>query len=136
MKFFITSDADKETGLSEIIYEINRSPMDDFFVDRFYDDSGIEMAVILMGRDPQWNFKQRIRFVKKENCLYIDLMFDWQTMVDADHVSRKRIVAEKIVTEVPPIVAKKKFKDFDLPRFSRDLRTWFEENGWIEKQET
>lgn len=48
-----------------------------------------------MCRDPRWNFKQRIRFVKKENCLYMDLMFDWNTMVNADQKTRKQIAAKK-----------------------------------------
>lgn len=132
MRFSILSDADDETGLHEVVYEINRPPMDDFFTNRFYDDSGVEMAIILMCRDPQWNFNQRIRFVKKENCLYMDIMFDWALMVRSDHTARKQIVAEKIVTEVPEIVAKRKFKDFDLPRFTKDLREWFEIHCWID----
>lgn len=138
MKFFVTSDADKETGLSEIIYELNRSPMDDFFVNRFYDDSEIGIGIVLMGRDPRWDFKQRISFSKGKNSLYADLMFDWHEMVNADDRTRKQIAAEKIMTEVPQIIAGYKskgkygFKDFDLPRFTRDLREWFETNGWIE----
>jgi hypothetical protein len=131
MRFSILSDADDETGLHEIVYEVN-GPIGNFFTNRFYDDSGIEMAIILMGRDPRWDFKQRIRFVKKENCLYMDLMFDWNMVVESDHTARKEIVAEKIVTEVPQIIAKYKFKDFDLPRFTKDLREWFETHGWID----
>lgn len=135
MRFSVLSDADGETGLHEIGDEMNRPPMDNFFTHRFYDDSAIEMCVILMGRDPHWNFKQRIRFVKKENCLYMDMMFDWNVMVSSDHATRKRIVGKKIADDVSQIVAKYKFKDFDLPRFSSDLREWFEEQGWINKQE-
>lgn len=131
MKFFVTSDADEETGLHELVYEINRQPMDDFFKDRLYDDSGIGLCIVLMGRDPIWNFKRRIRFMKKRNTLYIDVMCNWYAMVSSDRTTRKRIVGEKIVNEVPQIIAKKKFEDFDLPRFSSDLRKWFEQNGWI-----
>lgn len=131
MKFFITYDACVESGLSEISFGMTQS-FDDYFSDRFYDDSGIEMAVVLMCRDPRWDFKQRIRFAKKENCLYMDVMLDLDVMRPANSEGRKRYVAEKIVTEVPRIVAKKNFKDFDLLRFSNDLGGWFERNGWIE----
>jgi len=131
VRFRIVSDADQETGLHDISDEINRSPMDDFFVHRQYDDLGISIGVVLMGRDPGWNFQQRISFSKKENKLYMDLMFDWHSMVGAKHSARKRIVAEKMITEIPQIIAKKRFKDFDLPRFSSDLREWFEVHGWI-----
>ena len=134
MKFFITYDANTESGLNEITHGMTTS-FDNYFVDRFYDDSGIEMAIVLMCRDPQWNFKQRIRFAKKENCLYMDIMLDLDVMSHADPMTRKQIVSEKVVNEIPQIVAKYKFKDFDLPRFSSDLRKWFEQNGWIDKQE-
>lgn len=131
MKFFITYDASVESGLREISFGMTQS-FEDYFSDRFYDDSGIELAVVLMCRDPRWNFKQRIRFAKKENCLYMDVMLDLDVMSQADPETRKRVVSEKIVTEVPQIIAKKKFKDFDLPRFTKDLREWFEQHGWIE----
>lgn len=117
-----------------MIFGINDA-FEDYFGNRFYDDSGIEMFVVLMCRDPIWNFKQRIRFVKKENCLYMDIMLDLDVMSRADSVTRKRIVGEKIANEVPQIVAKYKFRDFDLKRFSSDLRVWFEDHKWIEKQE-
>jgi hypothetical protein len=131
MKFFITYDANTESGLAEITYGMTRS-FENYFTDRFYDDSGIEMAIILMCRDPRLNFKQRVRFVKKENCLYMDIMLDLHVMSRSDPETRKRIVAEKIMTEVPQIVMKRRFKDFDLPRFTKDLREWFENHNWID----
>jgi len=131
MKFGITYDADAEARLDEVIFGINDA-FEDYFGVKFYDDSGIEMFIVLMCRDPRWNFKQRIRFVKKENCLYMDIMFDLDVMSQADPETRKKIVAEKMVTEIPQIIAKKKFKDFDLPRFTKDLREWFETHEWLE----
>ena len=135
MRFGVTCDADIESGFDVVTFGMMKQ-FDDYFRDRFYDDSGIEMFVVLMCRDPRWNFKQRIRFVKKENCLYMDLMFDLRIMAQVDMKTRKRIVGEKMVTEIPQIVAKYKFRDFDLPRFSRDLRSWFEEHNWLHKTET
>ncbi len=134
MKFGVTSDANSESGLDEVSRAKNAQGFEEYFADRFYDDSGIEMFVVLMCRDPRWNFKQRIRFVKKDNCLYMDVMLDLNVMSRADSATRKRIVGEKIVNEVPQIVAKKKFKDFDLKRFSSDLREWFEQHGWISRK--
>ena len=134
MKFGITCDANAESGVSEVMLGLNDA-FEEYFGDRFYDDSSIGLFIVLMCRDPAWNFKQRIRFVKNRNTLYIDIMLDLNVMSRADPGTRKQIVGEKIVNEVPQIIAKKKFKDFDLPRFSRDLRMWFEDQGWIEKLE-
>jgi hypothetical protein len=130
MEFFITYDADVESGLDRITFGMTKA-LRDHFADRFYDDSGIAMAIIVMCRDPSWSFKQRIRFVKQENCLYMDLMLDLNEMIRLDGNTKKRIVAQKIITEVPQIVAKRKFRDFDLLRFTSDLREWFETHGWI-----
>lgn len=131
MDFRVACDANVESKLSQIKFGLNDA-FEKYFGDRFYDDSGIAIFVVLTCRDPAHNFAQRIRFSKKENCLYMDLMFDLGTMIRADFVEGKRIVGEKMVVEVPQIIAKKKFKNFDLPRFSADLREWFEQNGWIE----
>jgi len=134
MKFDITCDASIESGLNDLLNALYGANFDSYFAEKYYDDSGIDIFIVLMCRDSQWNFKQRIRFSKKENCLYTDIMLDLEQMKGADAVTRKRIIAEKLVNEVPQIVAKYKFKDFDLKRFSFDLRSWFEQQEWVEKQ--
>lgn len=126
----MVSDSDIESGLHEVLHG-SRVRLEDYFIDRVYGDSGVALGIVLMCRDPRWNFKQRIRFDRKDNCLYMDLMLDLPTMTQADFEGRKRIVAEKIVSEVPAIIAKYKMKDFDLTRFSSDLKSWFETNNWL-----
>lgn len=133
MRFFTTADSNSEAKIYEVLYALDDDGFENDFEPRFYDDSGTEIAIILVCRDPARNFKQRIRFLKKENCLYVDIMLDLETMCRSNLVIKKRIVGEKMVSELPQIIAKYKFKDFDLPRFSSDLREWFEQNGWIEK---
>lgn len=133
MRFLVTCDANIESGLSEVLDDLNHRGWYEHFGPRFYDDSGINISVILMCRDPRLNFNQRIRFSKKENKLYMDLMLDLNVMSRIGHSERKQIVGEKMATEIPQIVAKYKWKNFDLPRFSADLREWFEDHGWIEK---
>lgn len=128
----VTGDSDIETGVNEVLNSLYDEGFVASFVEQFYDDSRIEMFLVLMCRDPMLHFKQRIRFSKNDNCLYMDIMLDWNKMVGAEISSRKKIVGEKIVNEVPQIVAKKKFRDFDLLRFTKDLRDWFETHGWIE----
>ena len=90
MKFGISYDANIESGLIEVLNEIS---LEEHFEERFFDDSGLELFIVLMCRDPIWKFKQRIRFDRKENCLYMDLMLDLPTMSNADFPNRKRIVA-------------------------------------------
>jgi hypothetical protein len=61
----------------------------------------------------------------------VDIMLDLAVMTSSKTSTRKRIVAEKFLDEVPQIIAKYKFKEFDLPRFSADLRNWFKQNEWF-----
>lgn len=130
MKLGITYDADARAKLDEVIFGVN-DEFEKYFGDRFYDDSALEIFLVLMCRNPHHSFNQRIKFSKKDNCLYLDIMLDLNEMGWADPTSRRRIVGEKIATEVPQIVARYKFKGFDLKRFSSDLRAWFEQTGWI-----
>jgi hypothetical protein len=134
MRFGISADYDYRSNLDEVLRAFPALIFEEYFGDKDYDDSGIEIFVVLMCRDPLWNFKQRIRFSKKENCLYMDIMLNLEQMKQADLVTRKRIVAEKLVNEIPQIIDKYKFKDFDVKRFSSDLRNWFEQQGWIDTQ--
>jgi hypothetical protein len=131
MKFGITYDADSEAGLDQVIFGLNDA-FQQYFGDRFYDDSGVGLFVVLMCRDPRLDLKQRVRFVKKKNTLYIDIMLDLNMMSKANVVTRKRIVGEKMVNELPLIIAKHKFRNFDLQRFAGDLREWLETTGWID----
>ena len=134
MKFFVTYDANIESGLIDLLNKMNDEGFYDYFAEKFYDDSGIEIVVILMCRSPYLKFKQRIRFSKKENRLYTDIMLGYEHMTTTATAGRKRYVAEKLINEVPQIIAKYKFRDFDLKRFSSDLSHWFEDHGWIESE--
>lgn len=130
MDFRISCDANAESKLDQIKFGLNEA-FAEYFGDRFYDDSGVAIFLVLTCRDPSYILNQRIRFSKKENCLYMDLMFDLHTMINLNLAEGRRIVGDNIVKEVPQIIAQKNFKGFDLPRFSRDLREWFEKQGWI-----
>jgi hypothetical protein len=134
MELGITYDANREARLDEVRSSKNRDGFEEYFADKYYDDSGIAIFIVLMCRSPYLNFKQRIRFVKADNCLYMDIMLDYEHMTTTDTDGRKRYVAEKLINEVPQIIAKYKFRDFDLKRFSSDLRLWFEDHEWIESE--
>jgi len=134
MRFRIVADYDGESKLDEVLDSFPGAVFEEFFAAKYYNDSGIGIGVVLMCRHPSLKFKQRIRFYRKENCLYIDIMLDFDQIKQADSTARKKIVAEKLVTEIPQIIAKYKFKDFDLTRFASDLRGWFEQQGWIDNE--
>jgi hypothetical protein len=126
MSFGITCDANEESGLGEVLDDVT-TPTEDHFRTRDYGADVRRIFVVLMCRDPALNFKRRIRFVKKTKVLYVDVMLNGEEMKQADHETRKRIVAEHLAQEIPAIVRKYKFKDFDEPRFAEDLKNWLSE---------
>lgn len=119
MRFNILSDANWEAKIDHVQRVLD---LWNFFYHRNYgNDLSGGIVVVLMCRDPEYKFKQRIRFSKKEQKLYMDIMLDYLNFVTASHAQRRQMVAKHLQTEIPLVIAKYKFKDFDLERFSTDL---------------
>ncbi len=120
-----------KSKVDKVLYDLRDLGFGRFFEEKDYGESVAEIGIILMCQDASLNLKQRIRFSKQEKKLSMDIMLDLEQMMQLDHESRRKIIAEKIVTEVPLVLRKYKFKDFDLPRFSKDLSDWFKQHGWL-----
>jgi hypothetical protein len=95
-----------------------------FFVPKDYGAGLSGLVVVLMCRDPELNFKQRIRFARKEKKLYMDVMLDLAQMRSAEWEERTRIIVERLAQEIPTVLHKYSLKEFDETRFVGDLRGW------------
>ncbi|MDR7212734.1 hypothetical protein [Flavobacterium piscis] len=120
MDFGITADSWWETRVSDTLSLIPHREFRDFFYLKNYGTDLDKFVVVLMCRHTEYNFKQRIRFIKKEKALYMDIMLDFDLFVKITQEERNKIVFEKLIKEVPEIIAKYKFKDFDLDKFKED----------------
>lgn len=122
MHFRVTSDTNSETRVGEVIYKIS-GPTRIFFEEKNYGSSIEGIGIVFMCRDPKLVFKQRIRFSKADRKLYVDIMMDYQEMVSAlnDDIRATRM-KEKLLNELPPIVMKYKFEDFNAALFFKDLK--------------
>lgn len=132
MRFTITGDVDNRSGVQDVLNAISNNDLDDYFDERCYDDSGLELFVVLMCRDPSLKFSQRMRYSRGENVLYMDIMLDFERMRLAELKMRKVIIAEEIGKQVPKIIAKYDI-DFDSERFSKDLGNWFATNFGLDE---
>src|SRR5205807_1477689 len=90
----ITGDVNAESGAAETVYEIS-GPTEDYFAPRDYGTGLHGVVVVLMCRNPALNFKRRIRFVRKDKELYMDVMLDLKQMSQATRGLRRRIIAER-----------------------------------------
>ena len=122
MVIFITSDSNREAEIHTVISKIKSQGIADYFGVKNYGNDLVDVSLFLICRDPQYNFKQRIKFKKAEKRLYIDIMFDLYEMVNAGMETRQKIVVHKLINEIPPIIEKYKFKDFDLVKFEADWK--------------
>ncbi len=121
--FGILADMNWESGVRETLELIPNREFFDFFYSKDYGSDLNSIFIILMCRDTEYNFKQRIRLVKKEKALYMDIMLDFDLFLKITQPERNKIVFDKLIKEVPEIIAKYKFKDFDLARFTLDFTT-------------
>jgi hypothetical protein len=124
MHFRITSDANKESGVGEVVGELS-GPMRKHFVSRDYGSGLPSIGVVLMCRDPALDFKRRIRFAKKDRTLYMDVMLHLPDMIPLPHEERRRVIIQKLEWEIPEVLTKYDFPNFDQTRFESDLRAWF-----------
>ncbi len=128
MFFRITGDSNEESGVSDVIYELS-GPTRKHFEARDYGAGMHGLGVVLICRNPALNFKRRLRFSKNDKMLYMDVMLDLVQMRDAQHQDRKRVVIERLAEEIPIILRKYAFPEFDETRFMKDLKSWLTEIG-------
>ncbi|ELW9270660.1 hypothetical protein RGO85_002636 [Acinetobacter baumannii] len=132
-RFFITADSNIETGVGTASMSMASTNFCKFIEKQDYGTSLKRLSIIFMCRSPHLEFKQRIRHSKKEQVLYMDIMLDYRKFVGMTHEQRVTALCEKLLQEMPPIVRKYKFDDFDLDKLVSNLKTWFVEHGFIKK---
>ncbi len=132
MKLNILGDTHWESKVDQLIDALTELDYRSYFEEFDYGSGLNKIAVFLMCQNPELNLKQRIRLSKKEKTLYMDIMLDLPTMKSVDMSNRKRIVAEKLIQEIPAIVSKYKLPDFDTPRFIADLQAWIHSIEWLD----
>lgn len=131
IRFLITGDANIETGVGEATLLMTGSDFYKFIENQDYGLSLKGLCVIFMCRVPELNFKQRIKYSKKDQKLYFDLMLDYNQFVSITPEQRISEMCKKLLEEMPLIVKKYKFPDFDLDKFMDNLTSWFNEKGFI-----
>lgn len=131
MKINLLCDINWESRVDKVLYALSDFKYRQFFEKKNYGSSLEEVIVVFMCRDTELNFKRRIRFSKKEKKLYMDIMLDLSQFSTIDQTDREKIIAQRLVSDIPLIISKYKFKDFDIQKFERDLREWLIKINWL-----
>ncbi len=54
----------------------------------------------------------------------MDVMLHLPDMIPLTHDERRRVIVQRLLLEIPEVLRKYAFRDFDQPRFETDLRAW------------
>jgi hypothetical protein len=122
MKFFITCDSFWEVQVDKVIDRIDETGYKRFFLEQNYGTSLEGITVILICQN--LNLKQRIRFSKKEKKIYLDIMLDLKQFLNITQEEREKIIIESLILQIPPIISKYNFIDFNIVDFDKDLKNW------------
>ncbi|MFD1437928.1 hypothetical protein [Acinetobacter terrae] len=124
-RLLVTSDSNSETGVADANLSLTANGFYKFIEEQDYGNTLNSLVIIFMCRDPELHFKQRIRYSRKKQKLYMDIMLDYQTFVIMTPEQRVSELCKKLLTEMPPIVQKYKITDFDLDKLISNFSYWF-----------
>jgi hypothetical protein len=124
MRLNIVADADWESRLDRVFKSLSSSRYKAFFESKDYGIGLQGIGIVLMCRDPSLQFKQRIRFVKKDKQLYLDVMLDLNALRQMEDDERMQTVVSRLRDEVPAVLGKYSFHEFDCKGFLADFTRW------------
>jgi hypothetical protein len=117
MRVSVLADANWETKVDHALRVLQLH-------NAFEDDFGVGLANLVVGlncRDPRLGHKQRVRLNNETATLYVDVMLAHGYFVYATHVARRAKIAEEVVAQVAPVLAKRKIKNFAAQAFIAKL---------------
>lgn len=125
MKVNILGDAEWQSGVGEVLDWLATTNYWEEFEIRDY-GPGLDAVVIgLICRDPQLNFKRRVRHSRKDKAIYLDVMLNLADFIDASNGRRRQMVLSALLDEVPQTVAKYDIENFGRDSFMADFVTFF-----------
>ena len=119
----ILADYDWETRVGDVLDILSDTRYRFFFSERTY-GSSVEAIVVVLMCQPL-DLKRRVRFSKKNKTLYMDIMLDYEQFIVISQSERNKIVIKKLISEVPEVLAKYKFEDFNYSKFQKDFVSFF-----------
>ncbi|MFT3935795.1 MAG: hypothetical protein QM726_19360 [Chitinophagaceae bacterium] len=130
-RFNILSDTNWETKVENAIDLLDG--IQHYFEMRNYGKGLAGIVLVVMCRDPRLKFKQRKRFLKKNNYLYLDIMLDYSEMISTtDNFLKARIIVEKIKQELFPILANYNLNNVELAKLETDFNNFIRSKGLME----
>lgn len=126
MRLRVSADAWWESRVDAVLYWLASTSYWIRFEEEEDYGSGLDGVIIfLICREPEFNFKRRIRYSRKDKKIYMDIMPSLPEFINLAPDERKRKVVDALLKEVPEVVGKYKIEDFDTQRFLSDFNQKF-----------
>ena len=92
-----------------------------FIESKEYWEGMAALSIVLMCLWEEFAFKRRIKFLKKDRDLQMDVMLDLDVLKHASREERIRIVVDRLILEVPQVVRSYDIELFDSEAFISDF---------------
>lgn len=125
MKISNSADVYEDSGLKNLIYEVNLKP---FFENKDYGNNSVEFFFVI--NCLKFPVKNRIRFAKKEKVLYWDVILDYEIIKNATIEEKKRILANSIINSLD-VLDKYEILNINKSAFKEDMKKYFQMLNWI-----
>jgi hypothetical protein len=126
MELYITADADWDAKIRNVIDIFFKMDITHYFLEKDYGIDIYKIAFFLICREPSLEFKQRIKFDKKEKVLGIDIMLDLDLFRNISLKEKFNIVKKELLINTPIGINKFKFKNFNSELFMKDFSYWLD----------
>ena len=124
MHLGLTGDIDTTSGVGPVIYAM-AGPTRKHFIAQDYGADLAGIAIVLMCQSSSLNLKQRVKFVKNDRRLFVDVMLNLDEMCRLSPEDRKQAIGVRIVASLREVLRKYAFAQFDAERFLNDFTQWW-----------
>lgn len=131
MRLNILCDISWESKVDQALSNLDIRKLNEYLEKQNIGSGLSGITIVLMCRNPELKFKQRIRLSKKENKLYMDIMLDYDHFVQVENRQRQMIIGESILKELPKTLKKYKLYDFRIENLENGLEEYFRKIEWI-----
>lgn len=130
MRFFITMDADKSSGIEAILDDFYIDGFKKWFESREYSADLKGITIVLMCQPDKLNLKKRVKYSKVDKKLYSDILLSLKEFKKKSHSERKSIIKQSLIDEISFLIEKHKIPDLRKEDLKQDLDEWFNNNNW------
>jgi hypothetical protein len=125
MKIGDSADIYEDSGINPLLNEME---LEKYFLAKSYGNNEVSLFFVI--NCLKFDVKNRIRFSKKDNCLYWDVILDYEVVKNAEVKKKKMLLASSIINSFD-VLDKYKKLGLNKEAIKEDAKKYFEGMGWL-----